>query len=98
MLVAVNDALEGRDSTALEAMLTAAAKRAIMEYAEGHKTKYLTRDEVAERYHVAKSTLWRWQRSGYLCGIRAGKRILYSEDALLESVTLKIKRRDGDEK
>ena len=98
MIAAVNDALEGRDSTALEAILTAAAKRALMEYAEGRKTKYLTREEVAERYHVDKSTLWRWHRSGYLRGIKVGRRTLYSEESLLENATLKSKRRSDDER
>ena len=66
----------------LQSMLDAAAVKAVEKYASTHKTKYLTRYEVARRLGVDKSTLWRWHTSGYFRGVKRGRCVFYS----LESV------------
>ena len=38
---------------------------------------YLTPNEVAEMLGVSKSTLWRWNKSGYLCHTKCGCRPFY---------------------
>lgn len=44
---------------------------------DNHAVTYLSRREVASRLKVDVSTLWRWQRSGYLVPVRVGARVLY---------------------
>ncbi len=38
---------------------------------------YLTQDEVAAKLRVDKSTLWRWDKSGYLNKCRVGGKVRY---------------------
>ncbi|MBO4570457.1 MAG: helix-turn-helix domain-containing protein [Bacteroidales bacterium] len=42
------------------------------EIAEKRAITYLTRDAVLEKLSVAPSTLWRWQKSGYLVPVKVG--------------------------
>lgn len=46
--------------------------------------RILTCDEVAERYHVAKGTVWKWIRTRKLRAIRIGKSYLVTEGAVAE--------------
>lgn len=39
----------------------------------------LTTDEVAEMLGVSKSTLWRWNKSGYLRNTRCGRKSFYKK-------------------
>lgn len=39
---------------------------------------YLSRAEAAEMCHVSKTTLWAWDKAGYLKPAKMGKRILYA--------------------
>lgn len=41
------------------------------------ETEYLTTDQTAERLHVNRSTLWRWNKDKYLCPIKVGHKTLY---------------------
>ena len=41
------------------------------------KETYLTVDEAASRLGVSCSTLWRWNKEGYLTKIKRGKKITY---------------------
>jgi len=41
--------------------------------------KYLTAQETADRLGVDISTLWRWNRSGYLRKIKVGAKPMYRE-------------------
>ncbi len=38
---------------------------------------YLTQEEVATKLRVDKSTLWRWDKSGYLTKVRVGGKVRY---------------------
>lgn len=38
---------------------------------------YLTQDEVSAKLLVDKSTLWRWDKSGYLNKVRVGGKVRY---------------------
>ena len=43
------------------------------------KETYLTVDEAALRLGVSRSTLWRWDKEGYLKKIKRGKKITYRQ-------------------
>ena len=38
---------------------------------------YLTTDEVCEMLRVSQNTLWRWNKSGYLCATKVGRTPMY---------------------
>lgn len=46
------------------------------------KTLLLSRKAVAKRLHVDVSTLWRWNRSGYLRAHKVGGKIWYYEESV----------------
>ena len=39
--------------------------------------KFLSVDEVCEMLHVSPNTLWRWNKSGYLCATKVGRTPMY---------------------
>lgn len=41
--------------------------------------KLLTAEEVMERLHCNRSTLWRWNKDEYLCHKKVGKKNMYLE-------------------
>lgn len=45
--------------------------------AERVQETYLTPDEVAKMLGVSKSTLWRWNKSGYLRNTKCGRKPFY---------------------
>ena len=46
--------------------------------------KYLTAQETADKLGVDVSTLWRWDKSGYLKKIKVGNKIRYRESDVLK--------------
>ena len=40
---------------------------------------YLTSKEVARMLGVSYCTLWRWNKSGYLCHVKCGRKSLYKK-------------------
>ena len=57
-----------------------------------HEETYLTTDEVIAKYHVCKTTLWTWEKSGYLTPSHLGKRKCYALSDLEAIVQDKKKR------
>ena len=53
---------------------------------------YLTTDEVMAKFHVCKTTLWSWEKSGYLVPSRWGKRKTYALSELMAVMKDKKKR------
>ena len=53
------------------------SEEAKAEKAETSKESYLSREEAAEKLNVDKATLWRWNKSGYLCNIKKGGKVYY---------------------
>lgn len=54
---------------------------------EKRTASFLTREMVLERLNVAPSTLWRWQKSGYLVPVNVGGQRRYKStdiDEILE--------------
>ena len=41
--------------------------------------KYLTTDEVCDILHVSSNTLWRWNKSQYLCSVKVGRTPMYRQ-------------------
>lgn len=44
---------------------------------ETREESYLTAQETAEKLGVDVSTLWRWNRDGYLKKVRVGRKVYY---------------------
>lgn len=51
---------------------------------ETREESYLTAKETAEKLGVDISTLWRWDRSGYLKKVRVGRKIRYHESDVIK--------------
>lgn len=49
-----------------------------------HPEKYLTAQETADKLGVDVSTLWRWDKTGYLKKIKVGNKIRYRESDVLK--------------
>ena len=45
----------------------------------GKAETYLTPDEVAKMLGVSTNTLWRWNKSGYLCHVKCGRKSFYKK-------------------
>ena len=55
-------------------------ERTISEMSKTEKQEneqYLTTDEAAVVLSVSKNTLWRWNKTGYFCPIKVGRKSLY---------------------
>ena len=48
-----------------------------MGMAERVPETYLTPKEVAKKLGVSTNTLWRWNKSGYLCHVKCGRKSFY---------------------
>ena len=57
-----------------------------------HEETYLTTDQVIEKFHVCKTTLWQWEKNGYLIPSRWGKRKCYALSELTAIMQDKRKR------
>ena len=53
------------------------SEEAKAEKTETPEESYLSREEAAEKLNVDVATLWRWNRSGYLCNIKRGGKVYY---------------------
>lgn len=60
-LVSANERLVERTIADLERMI-----------AERRETIYMTKEQVLAKLNVAPSTLWRWQKRGYLVPVKVG--------------------------
>ena len=75
-LVSANERLVERTIADLEKMI-----------AERRETIYMTKDQVLAKLNVAPSTLWRWQKRGYLVPVKVGGENRYKStdiDRILE--------------
>ena len=50
------------------------------------ESELLTRKQTSTLLHVDNSTLWRWEKSGYLRPIHVGHRVLYSRSDVDEVI------------
>lgn len=48
--------------------------------------EYISRFEVAEKFGVNLSTLWRWNRDGYLPCIKIGRKVVYAASVIREFI------------
>lgn len=49
----------------------------LLEQRENKPEVYLTTEETAKRLQVNRSTLWRWNKEGYLVSIKVGSKVRY---------------------
>ena len=61
----------------LSATIEDAVSRAMAE--KKPKEVYLTQAEVMTRLQVSRSTLWHWNKSGYLRKIKRGSKVTYRQ-------------------
>ena len=66
----------------LNAAICAAVNAALNEREKQKKNVLISREAVVEQLHVNASTLWRWERAGYLHGTKIGRRKWYSKEAI----------------
>ncbi|EJX06904.1 hypothetical protein EVA_04988 [gut metagenome] len=58
-------------------------REAFLAWSEEHtqeqqeEEQYLTAAETAEKLNVDKTTLWRWDKNGYLRNVKRGKKVYY---------------------
>ena len=57
------------------ALIAETAAKPVVEAEE----KYLTTDQVCETLHVSSNTLWRWNKSQYLCPVKIGRKSVYRQ-------------------
>ena len=60
---------------------------------ERHEEKMYTRDEVAEKFKVSDTTLWRWQNQGLITRKKIGNRVYYPETEIKKLCQLKSDNR-----
>ncbi len=63
----------------LETVLGDMIEKIVARYEAQKREPKLTIKQVAKRLGVDPSTLWRWERDGYLVPIRLGRKVLYNE-------------------
>ena len=49
----------------------------LLEQRENKPEVYLTAEETAKRLQVDRSTLWRWNKEGYLVSAKVGSKVRY---------------------
>lgn len=66
----------------LHLLITSTVRATIDAMSEKAKveTVWLNPDEVCSRLGVNRTTLWRWDREGYLKGTRFGRRLRFAEE------------------
>lgn len=63
----------------LETVLGSLVEKIISRYEAAKREPRLTIKQVSQRLQVDPSTLWRWERDGYLIPTRLGRKVLYNE-------------------
>ena len=63
----------------LETVLSKLIEGIIERYEVAKREPRLTIKQVSHRLNVDPSTLWRWERDGYLVPTRLGRKVLYNE-------------------
>ncbi len=67
----------------MQLLVKQAVEKALASYLAPSKQVLVSRKAAAIRLNVDVSTLWRWDKSGYLpVTVRRGKFVYYSEEAL----------------
>lgn len=51
---------------------------------EKKKDELISRKAVNERLHVDNSTLWRWDKTGYLKAVHVGRAVYYHESDIIK--------------
>ncbi len=71
------------DEVKMKTLVENAVANAMERYLEPRKQVLIKREAAAKRLGVDVSTLWRWNRSGYLpVTVRIGRSVFYSDEVL----------------
>ena len=66
------------------------AAAAVKEVLERHEEKMYSIDEVAEKFNVSDTTLWRWSKQGLITRKKIGNRIYYPETEIRRLCSIKV--------
>lgn len=70
--------VSGEDLLAFSKSLIDRAKEELAaQVAEARKERYLTKEQVKELCGVCDTTLWHWNRKGYLKAVKVGNKVRY---------------------
>lgn len=69
----------------LKTMIRAAVQEALEAHGQRQGKILLSRKAIADRLGVDLSTLWRWDKQGYLRATRIGGKVYYSEAEVLRA-------------
>lgn len=58
------------------------ATQVVNEVLERHEVKMYSKEEVAEKFNVSSTTLWRWNKQGIITSKKIGNRIYYPENEI----------------
>lgn len=72
-------------------MHEAEQQRAAQALAEQSERPTMTRAQVARELQVSLSTLWHWEKDGYLTPAKIGRKVLYRASDVKRILTLKHK-------
>lgn len=74
----VSITVRAEDLITANSMLIVEARRELESQARAKKeVTLLTREEVTKRLKIAPSTLWRWQKRGYITPVEMGGQVRY---------------------
>lgn len=57
---------------------------------------FITREQMISDFGISATTLWRWDKSGYLIPYKLGTKVLYKAEEVLKVMEVK-RRRNSDE-
>lgn len=57
---------------------------------------YITREQMMSDFGISATTLWRWDKAGYLIPCKLGTKVLYKTEDVLKVMEVK-RRRNSDE-
>lgn len=93
--VRLSDLLEANE--ALMRKLKKEAEREREQLREGYGDTLVPREDVLRMLHVHPTTLWRWEKAGYLSPVRIGVKVMYRQgelDRLIGSKTVANNREE----
>lgn len=90
--VRLGDLLEANE--ALVRKVRAEAEREQAQRREEYGGTLVPREDVLRMLHVHPTTLWRWEKAGYLSPVRIGVKVMYRQGELDRLIGSKTAARD----
>lgn len=94
--VKLSDLLQANRQLLADAIDMSASSTAKAEKNELTSSAYITREQMMSDFGVSSTTLWRWDKAGYLIPCKLGTRVLYKAEDVLKVMDIK-RRKNSDE-